>query len=80
MVCSSHASESQHARDMVLSQVVKSLAHVPAGERNPRACCYYAASCCTVPLLLPGMEQVQKGISASLLGQQAGNTLNLLCR
>lgn len=37
MVCSTHASESQHARDMVLSQVVKSLAHVPAGERNPSA-------------------------------------------
>ena len=56
MVCSSDASESQHARDMILSQVVKSLVHVPAGERNPRACCYHAASCCTVPLLLPGME------------------------
>ena len=36
MVCSSEASESQHARDIVLSQVVMGLTHVPAGERKPR--------------------------------------------
>ena len=58
-VCSSDASESQHARDIVLSQVVKSLTDVPAGERNPRAAVamlLIAVWCCCC--CLAGRQQV----------------------
>ena len=58
MVCSCGASERQHARGIVLSQVVESLTHVPAGKRNPASAAYHATICCTVLLQVPGLEQL----------------------